>query len=142
MILMALVGEGNDTGDAVHFALTRELGAPRVRRVFVGFLPCQDARIRRLNIEARTRGSDENVTLVVGINTPAEADAMRNMGAVVCHPYRRGRVSAMVPVRPLDLMISADLVHPEHVLDAVEAYSECFTRRAAARKQRRTQGAA
>lgn len=138
MIIMALVGEGNDTGDDIYFALTRELGPSRVRRVFVGFLTCPAERIRRLKIEAGARGSDDNVTLVVGINTAAEVEALRAMGAFICHTHRFSRT---VPIRAGDLQVSESRHRPDHQLDAIEAYSECWTRRVAARRARR-EGAA
>lgn len=139
MILMAVMGEKESEADAFHFAMVNELGASRVRRVYLGFISDITERLRRLKIETSGRWSDEVVTLVVGVNSTEELAMLRQMGAFVCYQY--GPLSGgyhQFDIKPVDLMISQADGRPDHVLDALDAYSECYTRK----RDRRTKGAA
>jgi len=140
MILMALVGECESEADSFHFAMTHELGASRVRRVYVGFISDLTERLRRLRLETSDRVSDEFVTLVVGVKTPEEVAELRLMGAFICHPYGvLTRTHDDIVIRPNDLLVSMKDSRPDHALDALEAYSECYIRR---RRMRKAKGAA
>lgn len=139
MILMAVMGEKESDSDAFHFAMVNELGASRVRRVYLGFVSDMTERLRRLRLEASGRWDDEVVTLVVGVNSTEELDLLRQMGAFICHQY--GALSGIYhqfDIKPVDLMISQANNSPDHVLEALEAYSECYTRK----RNRRIKGAA
>ena len=140
MILMALIGEGESESDSFHFSMTHELGPSKVRRVYVGFVLDMTERLRRLRLEAAARLSDEFVTLVVGVNTPQEVAELRSMGAFICHCY--GPLAGIyddINIEPHDLVVSLHSNRPSHVLDAIEAYSECYVRR---REMRNAKGVA
>ncbi|WP_139073853.1 hypothetical protein [Aliivibrio fischeri] len=124
------MGEDESEADPFHFAMVNELGASQVRRVYLGFVSDMSERLRRLKLETMGRWSDDVVTLVVGVNAQPEIDMLREMGAFMCHQY--GPLSMAyerVEIKPGDLMISMSEKRPAHVLDALEAYSECYTRK-------------
>lgn len=140
MIVMAMIGGTEESGDCAYKSLVRELGASRVRKLYLGYLSDPHERARRLYIELSGRFSDDIVTLVVGSNTPEEVSALRKMGAFICHQY--GALTscyASLAIQPSDLMVTTALCRPEHVLTPIEAWSVCFVKKKEQRRKRREQ---
>ncbi|EJV5951094.1 hypothetical protein R7D97_25100 [Vibrio sp. Vb5031] len=140
MIVMALLGGTEEDGDASYLALVNELGASRVRRLFLGYLPDPAERARRLRLEISGRWPDDIVTLVVGTNSKEELQVLRSFGAFVCHQY--GALSEFYSqhgIKHHDLMVSEGESVPDHVLNTVEAWSECYVRQMDRRRKRREQ---
>ncbi|EGR3853012.1 hypothetical protein DEH12_16755 [Vibrio cholerae] len=129
MIVMALLGGTESDGDAAYLALVKELGASRVRRLFLGYLPDPNERCRRLRLELSGRWPDDIVTLVIGTNTKQEVNTLRQLGVFVCHQY--GALTDFydqLDIKHHDLMVSEQAVKPSHVFSIVEAWSECYLR--------------
>lgn len=138
MIVMALLGGNEDDSEAMYIALMKELGASRVRRLYLGYLPDPAERVRRLRLELSSRLPDDVVTLVVGVDTDAELNALRNLGAFVCHHYGPlTRIYQQFDIKSYDLMVSEAKAVPDHVMGAVDAWSECYVRKLSRRQKQR-----
>ncbi|EKI0737911.1 hypothetical protein [Vibrio parahaemolyticus] len=140
MIVMALLGGTEDDGEAAYLALVNELGAGQVRRLYLGYLPDPAERARRLRLELSGRWPDDIVTLVIGSNSAEELQALRRLGAFVCHQY--GSLTEFydrLDIKHHDLMVSEADNTPAHVLTAIEAWSECYVRKLDRRRKRKQQ---
>lgn len=129
MIVMALLGGTEDERESMVIALMKELGASRVRRLYLGYLPDPVERVRRLRMELSSRLPDDVVTVVLNPDTEAELNTLRNLGAFVCHYYGTlSGIYSQFEIKSYDLMVSEANRTPDHVLGAVDAWSECYVR--------------
>ncbi|NAX32020.1 hypothetical protein CAG63_18405 [Vibrio sp. V37_P2S8PM304] len=69
-----------------------------------------------------------------------ELQTLRRLGAFVCHQY--GALTEFydrMDIKHHDLMVSENAFKPPHVLNAIEAWSECYVRTLTRRRKRRSQ---